>query len=90
MPKACSADLRERVIAAVGEGASRREAAERFDVSASSAVKWLQSWEREGRCAPKPCGGSRSPREDHTDKLLTLVSEQPDRMLEELALAMRK
>ena len=41
MPKACSLDLRERVIEAVEGGASRREAAERFEVSASSAVKWL-------------------------------------------------
>ena len=47
MPKSCSSDLRERVLDAVEEGASRREAAERFDVSASSAVKWFQSWEKE-------------------------------------------
>ena len=42
MPKAYSGDLRERVIEAVETGASRREAAERFEVSVSSAVKWLQ------------------------------------------------
>ena len=67
MPKACSLDLRERVIEAVEGGASRREAAERFEVSASSAVKWLQSWRREGRRAPRPRGGSRSPLEDYAD-----------------------
>jgi len=33
MPKAYSRDLRERVITAVETGASRREAAERFEVS---------------------------------------------------------
>ena len=44
MPKAYSGDLRERVIEAVETGASRREAAERFEVSVSSAVKWLQRW----------------------------------------------
>jgi hypothetical protein len=38
MPKSYSGGLRERVIEAVEmDGASRR----RFDVSASSAVKWL-------------------------------------------------
>jgi hypothetical protein len=37
-------DLRERVIEAVEAGASRREAAERFEVSVASAVKWLQRW----------------------------------------------
>src|ERR1700722_12051356 len=42
MPKAYSRDLRERVITAVETGASRREAAERFEVSVASAVKWLQ------------------------------------------------
>jgi transposase len=44
MPKAYSCDLRERVITAVETGASRREAAERFEVSVASAVKWLQRW----------------------------------------------
>jgi transposase len=42
MPKSLSGDLRERVIEAVQAGASRREAAERFEISASAAVKWLQ------------------------------------------------
>ena len=90
MPKACSSDLRERVIEAVEEGASRREAAERFEVSASSAVKWLQSWRREGRRGPKPRGGSRSALEDHAHEVLALVAEQPDRTLEELVVALRK
>lgn len=90
MPKACSWDLRERVIEAVEEGASRREAAERFEVSASSAVKWLQSWRREGRRAPKPRGGSRSPLDDHADEVLALVAEQPDWTLDELIVALRK
>ncbi len=38
MPKPCSEDLRERVLEAVLTGASRREATERFEISASSAV----------------------------------------------------
>ena len=44
MPKVYSKDLRERVIEAVEAGASRREAAERFDLSPSSAIKWVQRW----------------------------------------------
>ena len=36
MPKAYSGDLRERVIEAVAAGASRREAAERLEVSVAS------------------------------------------------------
>ena len=46
--KAYSDDLRERVIEAVTAGASRREAAESFSLSASSAVRWLQRWRDTG------------------------------------------
>ncbi|HEY5035042.1 MAG TPA: IS630 family transposase [Candidatus Dormibacteraeota bacterium] len=90
MPKSCSSDLRERVIEAVEEGASRREAAERFDVSASSAVKWYQSWEKEGRRGPKRRGGSQSPLEGYADRILALVAAQPDGTLDELVAALRK
>ena len=55
------------MIEAVREGASRHEAAERFDISASSAVRWLQCWRETGRSAPKPRGGSTSPLEEHAD-----------------------
>src|SRR3979409_313775 len=52
MPKSYSADLRERVIEAVEMGASRHEAADRFEASVSSAGKGL------------PRGGGRSARRD--------------------------
>jgi transposase-like protein len=53
MPKSYSGDLRERVIEAVTmEGVSRREAAERFDISASSAIRWVQRWDESGSAAP--------------------------------------
>src|SRR5262249_26454810 len=67
-------------------GASRREAAEHFEISASSAVKWLQRW----RDAPKPRGGSRSVLEEYGERILALVAEQPDRTLDEIVAAMRK
>jgi transposase len=47
--EALFSDLRERVIEAVVAGASRREAAESFSLSASSAVRWLQRWRDTGR-----------------------------------------
>ena len=78
MPKAYSCDLRERVIEAVGAGASRREAAERFEVSVSSAVKWLQRWRERRSAAPKPRGGSISPLEEFAAEVLALIAEQPD------------
>jgi transposase len=42
MPKPCSLELRGRVVDAVESGASRREAADWFEVSPSSAIKWMQ------------------------------------------------
>jgi transposase len=78
MPKAYSGDLRERVIEAVETGASRREAAERFEVSVSSAVKWLQRWRERRSAAPKLRGGSISPLEEFVTEILALVAEQPD------------
>ena len=58
MPKPCSLELRERVVEAVESGASRREAAEWFDVSPSSAIKWMQRRRETGSIAAKPSGGS--------------------------------
>jgi transposase len=90
MPKSYSADLRRRVIEAVEAGASRREAAESFDIDASSAVRWLQCWNETGRCAPKPRGGSISPLERRAEQILALVAEQPDLTLEETIAELRK
>ena len=90
MPKSYSQDLRERVIGAVEMGASRHEAAERFEVSVSSAVKWLQRWDETGSVVAKPTGGSISPLEEHADFLLGLIAEQSDLTLDEVVAALRK
>jgi transposase len=89
MPKSYSGDLRERVIEAVELGASRREAAERFEVSVSSAVKWLQRWRESGSAAPKPRGGSVSPLERHRARVLAVVAELPDLTLVETVTELR-
>ena len=90
MPKPCSLDLRVRVLRAVEAGASRREAAEYVEVSASSAIKWMQRLNETGSIAAKPSGGSISPLEAHTDFLLGLIAEQPDLTLDEIVAVMRK
>jgi len=46
MPQSYSGDLRERVIGTVESGASRREAADLFEISISSAIRWVQRCER--------------------------------------------
>lgn len=90
MPTAYSADIRARVISRVESGASRREAAEHYEISASTAVIWVKCFEETGRCAAKPRGGSTSPLEAHADFLLGLIAEQPDLTLDEVVFAMRK
>jgi transposase len=90
MPKSYSGDLRERVIEAVEAGASRREAGERFEISASSSIRWLQRWQESGSAAPKPRGGSVSPLEEISAQVLALVAEQPDLTLVETVAELRR
>ena len=90
MAKASSTELRERVIGVVEMGASRREAADIYDVSASSAVKWVQRWRETGSAAAKPRGGSVSPLERFTTEILAVIAEQPDLTLVETVAVLRK
>jgi transposase len=83
MPESYSGDLRVRVIGAVESGASRHEAAERFEISVSSAVRWLQTWREERRAAPKRRGGSVSRLEKRAAQILALQADKPDRSLKE-------
>src|SRR5262249_34100806 len=72
----------------VESGATRREAAEEFAVSASTAVIWVKCFRQTGRCAAKPRGGSISPLEKHANFLSGLIEKQPDLTLDEVVLAM--
>ena len=90
MPKSYSGDLRERVIEAVEAGASRREAGERFEISASSSIRWLQRWHESGSAEPKPRGGSVSPLEEFATQVLALIAEQPDLTLVETVAELRR
>ncbi len=59
MSKAPSVDLRERVVAAVAAGASRRAAARRSAASAASAIRRCALAREAGSVAPGPLGGDR-------------------------------
>jgi len=87
MTKPLSNDLRERLIAAVEGGMSRRSAAKRFGVAASTAIDWVARWRRTGDVRPQPQGGDhRSHRiEAHAGEILALVEETPDITLAEIA-----
>jgi len=87
MAKTYGQDLRERVLAAVEAGASRRAAAKRFEVGVSTAIGWVRAWFEEGRNTAKPTGGDpRSHRiEAQRDAILGAIAAQPDIRLAELA-----
>ena len=87
MTKPLSSDLRERLIEAVAAGMSRRAAADRFGIAASTAVKWVRRWRDTGSNAPRPQGGDkRSDRiEAHAKEILGLVAAMHDTTLAEIA-----
>jgi transposase len=89
MPRPYSQDLRERVVGAVEAGASCHEAAAAFEVSVSSAIRWVARWRRTGSVAAKPMGGKRSPLDTHADWLLELIAAEPDLTLEEVRIRLR-
>ncbi len=68
-----SQDLRERIVRAVEGGSTMRQAARRFAVSASAAIKLMQRVRQTGSTAPAKMGGYRRPLlEAHADDLRTL------------------
>ncbi len=90
MSKALSLDLRVRVLKAVAGGMSCRQAAERFGVSAASAIRWRSLERSVGDARPKALGGDRrSARiEAHATLILTLLDETPDMTIQELRAAL--
>jgi transposase len=56
-----SQDLRERIVRAVEGGSSIRQAAARFEVSPSAAIKLMQRLRTTGSTAPAKIGGYRRP-----------------------------
>ena len=80
-----SQDLRKRIVRAVESGSSIRQAARRFAVSASAAIKLMQRVRRTGSTAPAKIGGSRRPLlEAHADALRAIVSSQTGITLREI------
>lgn len=85
MTKPYSEDLRERVVAAVEGGLSRRQAAGVFDVGISTVIRWVRRLRETGSVAAKPMGG------DHRSRLtgervwiLKRIAAEPDLTVEEL------
>ena len=85
MASALSVDMHERVVAAIEAGASRREAARRFEVSPAKAVHWYEVFAREGCSEAKPKGGDQRSQtiEAQADLIRQTYEAQPERFLYE-------
>ena len=80
-----SQDLRQRIVRAVVQGSSTRQAAQRFEVSPSAAVKLMQRVRRTGSTAPAKIGGHRRPLlEPHADALREMVESKRGITLREI------
>jgi transposase len=86
MAKSLSVDLRRRVVEAVEAGASRRAAAERYGISAASAVRWHQQFKATGTVLPHKQGGDRRSKriEAYGALIVETITNQSDITLAEL------
>jgi len=86
MGRALSSDLRERVLRASAEGLSARQAAVRFGVAASTAIRWIDR-ARRGERGPRKTGRKRASRLDaHEAFIVSLIAEKKDITLDEMVL----
>jgi transposase len=75
-----SVDLRRRLVRSVEAGGSAREAARRFEVSASAAIKLLRRVRETGSAAAAKIGGYRKPLlAGHEDLLRELAAASSTR-----------
>ena len=84
-----SQDLRERIVHAVEDGSTIRQAARRFAVSASAAIKLMQRVRQTGSTVPAKIGGHRRPiLEPQADTLRAIVSSKAGITLREIKAAL--
>ncbi len=80
MTRPYSLDLRKRVARfVVVSGGTTRQAAERFDISVATAVRWAKRLRETGSTAAYPMGGvRRAVLAGEREWLLARIKEQPD------------
>ncbi len=79
MTKPYSLDLRDRVVYAVEhEGMSRHQAAARFGIAVSTAIRWVARFRKTGSAAPSKMGGykPKTLRGDHALWLIARCQEK--------------
>ena len=80
-----SQDLRERIVHAVEDGSTIRQAGRRFAVSASAAIKLMERVRQTGSTAPAKIGGHRRPiLEPHADTLRAIATSKPGITLKQM------
>jgi len=85
MTRSLSADLRGRVIAAIEDGVSTREAARRFRIGISTAGSWYRRYRKTGEMEARKQGQpSRSKLDPHVDYIVGLIEATPDITLAEI------
>ena len=85
-----SQDLRRRIVRAVEKGNSIRQAAARYEVSPSAAVKLMRRRRETGSAMPARIGGHRRPvLEPHQDLLRSLVEGKSAITLAEIQAELR-
>jgi transposase len=85
MTRSLSADLRGRVIAAIEDGVSTREAARRFRIGISTAGTWYRRYRETGEMQARKQGQpSRSKLDAHEPFILGLIEDVPDITLAEI------
>ena len=84
MGRALSGDLRLRVLKASDAGMSARQAAVRFGVGVSSAIRWIAR-AKMGELTPRPQGRRRASSLDaHEAFIIGLIEERKDITLNEM------
>ncbi|WP_201269280.1 IS630-like element ISRm10-1 family transposase [Sinorhizobium meliloti] len=84
MGQALSDDLRIRVLKASAAGMSARQAAARFGVGISTAIRWIAR-AKEGELTPRPQGWRRPSAVDaHEEFVVALIEERKDVTLDEM------
>ena len=79
MPKLYSSDLRQRAIALVETGQSRRAVAKLLDLDKSTVILWVKEYRATGKQAAKPMGGRRRfALLGERDWLLARIAAAPD------------
>lgn len=85
MGKPYSLDLRERVVAALEDGLSTRQAAARFSIGIATAGEWGRLKRSQGDVKPAKQGKPKGSVLDvHADFILGALSEKADLTLDEL------